>query len=159
MVKARQDVGYEVETQVANSAITVSLGNEDMHETQDLLRFGRGRYRTLELLIGDSKHSLRIPSHEIHDAIIGRQDQRVNFRPCVDLTELDAQNLSVSRRHATINNQRGLLFITDHHTPNGTYVNGTRILSEEPHVLTNGDTLHIGRVRISIHFTGKVLKT
>jgi hypothetical protein len=159
MVQVQQNTGCDVETHVADSAVTVSLNSGDIQNMQDLLRFGHGRYRRLELIIQGLKQHYTIASHEIQDIIIGRQDKRTNFCPYIDLTELDVQNLGVSRRHATINNQRGLLFITDHHSPNGTYVNGQRIVSEEPHVLTNGDTLHIGRVCVQIHFIDKVLTT
>lgn len=169
----RKDVGIEVETEVETETETVETYIRDKFRTTktmkvvggtddlapDLLRFGRGRYRTLVLSVRDTDHSFTIPSHDMYEVVIGRSDPDVNFSPTIDLAPVGGQAYGVSRRHATLNNKNGLLFITDHATTNGTFVNDIRIDTEIPHVITNGDTVQFGNLRIWIEFVDRVLAT
>ena len=150
----------EVETQLARStAETVRITGEYPELAPDLLRFGRGRYRTVEFTIKNPDHTFSIRSDDVHDVVIGRKDSNLKYRPVIDLADFGGKLFGVSRRHATLNNRNGLLFITDHDTTNGTYVNSKRIDPEIPHVLTHGDKLQIGRVRLLVQFADKVLAT
>lgn len=150
----------DVETVVSKStAETMRVTGEHVQIAPDLLRFGRGRYRALELTVQNPNSTFKLMSDDVHDTVIGRADRTLNFTPAVDLTDFDGKALGVSRRHATLNNQNGLLYITDHTTTNGTYINGKRIEPETPHVLTHGDKLQIARMRMGVHFTDKVLAT
>lgn len=152
--------GVEVETQLARStAETMRITGEYPEIAPDLFRFGRGRFREVEFIAKNPDYIFSIRSDDVQDVIIGREDPAVNFQPGIDLTDFGGKLFGVSRRHATLNNQNGLLFITDHSTTNGTYVNGKRIDPEIPHVLTHGDSLQIGRVRLTVKFMNKVLAT
>ena len=160
MVRNESNSSNEIETELARStAETMRITGEYPEFAPDLFRFGRGRYRTVEFSIKNPDHTFPIRSEDVQDVIIGREDATLNYRPAVDLAEFGGKLFGVSRRHATLNNQNGLLFITDHTTTNGTFVNGKRIDPEIPHVLTHGDNLQIGRVRMIVQFTDKVLAT
>lgn len=50
----------------------------------------------------------------------------------------------VSRQHARITRQGGMMVIEDLGSTNGTYINGRRLTG--PHVLTNGDAIGLGEV-------------
>ena len=154
----RHNNNNEVETQISKStAETTRVTGEFAQIVPDLLRFGRGRYRAVEVSVKNTDYTFKLMSHELDDIVIGRSDPSLNYKPPIDLTDFGGKMFGVSRRHATLQNKKGLLYITDHNTKNGTYVNGLRIKPDEPHVVTNGDRLHIGRVALSIHFADKVL--
>lgn len=148
----------EVETHVSKgTAETARITGEFAQIVTDLLRFGRGRYRAVELTVKNPDATFKLMSHDLEEVIIGRADPDLNYSPAIDLTDFGGKLFGVSRRHATLNNKSGLLSITDHNTVNGTFVNGLRIDPETPHVLTNGDKLKIGRVLLNINFVDKVL--
>lgn len=160
MVRNESQSSSDVETELARStAETMRITGEYPEIAPDLFRFGRGRYRRVEFRIKNPDHTFSIRSEDVHDVIIGREDASLNYYPTIDLADFGGKLFGVSRRHATLNNQNGLLFITDHTTTNGTFVNGKRIDAEIPHVLTHGDNLQIGRVRLIVQFTDKVLAT
>lgn len=160
MVRHESDSKNEVDTELARStAETMRITGEFPEIAPDLLRFGHGRFREVEFTIKNPDYTFSIRSEDVHDVIIGREDASLNYSPAINLADFGGKLFGVSRRHATLNNQNGLLFITDHNTTNGTYVNGTRIDPEIPHVLTQGDNLQIGRVRMLVKFANKVLAT
>jgi hypothetical protein len=58
----------------------------------------------------------------------------------------------VSRQHARITNQGGLMVIEDLGSTNGTFINGMRLTG--PHALTNGDAIGMGEsVTLTFHAT------
>ena len=78
--------------------------------------------------------------------IIGRLDPATGARPTVDLTADDTSRL-VSRQHARILARNGAFYlIEDNGVPNGTYINGQRIQSQDMIPLNDGDSLMFGQV-------------
>ena len=66
----------------------------------------------------------------------------------VDLTEIDLKR-SVSRRHARIVRADGAFsLIEEGGVLNGTFVNGTQLVSGEPHPIKDGDCIGLGTVRV-----------
>lgn len=57
--------------------------------------------------------------------------------------EVDAciENSHVSRKHAKLEQERGLFFLTDLGSTNGTYINGRRILAEKKEAVSPGDRI------------------
>lgn len=147
----------EVETIVAQTSDTMQVTSEFVEIATGLFRVGKGRYSAVEFVLHKPEYVFKIPCHEIQDTIIGREDKQFHFRPTIDLSKFGGKLFGVSRRHATLNNRNGMLYITDHNTTNGTYVNNRRIEPEVPYVLTHGDTVNISRVRLTIRFTDRVL--
>src|SRR5262249_23335074 len=58
------------------------------------------------------------------------------------------ESLAVSRQHARVVHERGIYFVEDVGSSNGTYVNGHRIASRVQ--LTDSDTLQIGPYELSL---------
>jgi pSer/pThr/pTyr-binding forkhead associated (FHA) protein len=90
----------------------------------------------------------------VHGYILGRSDENSDFIPDVDLAIYGARDKGVSRRHAALVRYYGRLHIVDLNSVNGTFLNGARILSDNPHPVSSGDeirigtlNLHIGRIR------------
>ena len=60
-------------------------------------------------------------------------------------SDIFLHDVTVSRRHATIEATGGELVLTDHGSLNGTYVNGERT---EQRVLQRGDEVQVGRFKL-----------
>lgn len=72
---------------------------------------------------------------------IGRSSRE--FKPDIDLTELDARLLS-SRRHAEIIKEGNDYFLKVFNTTNGTFINGVELPPGEKKILKDGDQLQFG---------------
>jgi CRP-like cAMP-binding protein len=85
------------------------------------------------------------------DALIGRYDPVTEMRPDVDLTQVDLKR-SVSRRHARIyQTSEGYAITEEVGALNGTYVNGTKLVTGKPHPLNDGDRVSLGMVKLVFH--------
>jgi len=86
------------------------------------------------------------------ETMIGRFDPVTDLRPDVDLTQVDLKR-SVSRRHARIMRTNDGYVITEEvGALNGTFVNGTKLVTGRPHPLADGDRISLGMVRL-VFFT------
>ncbi len=56
----------------------------------------------------------------------------------------------VSRIHARLLMKEGALFVSDLESRNGTWINGRRLPSGQPHELRAGDVLNLGRTRFIV---------
>ncbi len=80
--------------------------------------------------------------------MIGRYDPVTETQPEVDLTPVDIKR-SVSRRHARITVANGNFFLVEEvGALNGTFINGTRLVSGRPTPLKDGDSLGLGTVKL-----------
>ena len=79
---------------------------------------------------------------------IGRYDSGTGIQPTIDLKPLD-HHRSTSRRHAVID-RRGRSFVVRDEVgaANGTFVNGSRLKPGEEVVLSHGDGLQFGLVKM-----------
>jgi len=91
--------------------------------------------------------SVAFPLGEI-ETLIGRYDPVTDLRPDVDLTEVDLKR-SVSRRHARIvRSDEGYCVTEEVGALNGTFVNGTKLVTGKPHPLGDGDKISLGMVKL-----------
>jgi CRP-like cAMP-binding protein len=82
------------------------------------------------------------------ETLIGRYDPVTDTRPDVDLTQVDLKR-SVSRRHARVARTADGTFITEEvGALNGTFVNGTKLVTGRPHPLEEGDKVSLGMVKL-----------
>jgi pSer/pThr/pTyr-binding forkhead associated (FHA) protein len=89
------------------------------------------------------------------ELMIGRLDPDTGEAPDIDLTMYQAAEKGVSRRHAVITRRETALNIIDLGTPNGTFLNGQRLVANQPRVLRDGDEVRLGHLVLRITF-GKV---
>lgn len=133
---------------------TRALEDGDIEEV--VPRWGTARFNSrmnLILSLRDSNMSYVFDANEVTELIIGRADPLSGEYPPVDLTEFGAVEKGVSRRHAAIiRKDGGALHIVDKGTPNGTYLNGQRLIAHQPRILRDGDELRVGRLVMSVHF-------
>ena len=72
---------------------------------------------------------------------IGRNGKRCDLAISDDM---------ISGLHLTLSYTRGILTVADAGSTNGTFVNGIKI--DKPRQLQNGDTIVIGKTKISVNF-------
>jgi hypothetical protein len=85
--------------------------------------------------------------------ILGRVSAELKTRePLVDLTELDALELGVSRVHAMIRRTRDGYQIVDLESSNGTWLENQRLIPNQPYPLESGDRIRVGRLNILIFY-------
>jgi hypothetical protein len=83
-----------------------------------------------------------------NEVLVGRFDPVTEMRPEVDLTSLDLKR-SVSRRHARlIRTDDGFTVTEEVGALNGTFVNGTKLVTGKPHPLEDGDKVSFGMVKL-----------
>jgi CRP-like cAMP-binding protein len=83
-----------------------------------------------------------------NETLIGRYDPVTDTRPDVDLTQVDLKR-SVSRRHARVARTAEGTFITEEvGALNGTFVNGTKLVTGRPHPIEDGDKVSLGMVKL-----------
>jgi hypothetical protein len=87
------------------------------------------------------------------EVLIGREDPASGVFPDVDLTDHGADEGGVSRRHARAFLQGNQVFIEDLNSTNYTCVNQQRLTPGQPHPLSDGDEVRLGRVKLTFHST------
>ncbi len=58
---------------------------------------------------------------------------------------------TVSRYHLSLTHEKGLVFVSDMDSANGTYVDGVRLQGNEPHPLHGGEEMQVGHLRMIYH--------
>lgn len=86
--------------------------------------------------------------------IVGRFDASSPSKPDLDLTPYGAFEKGVSRSHAALVRSEYALAVVDLGSANGTLVNGRRLISNQPHIVRDGDHITFGQLAVSIHFRG-----
>jgi predicted component of type VI protein secretion system len=76
---------------------------------------------------------------------VGRRSHASTRSPDIDLTEIDPQKL-VSRQHARLLWQAGVVRIEDLGSLNGTFVGGKRLRPHQPEPLADGASVTLGGV-------------
>lgn len=84
------------------------------------------------------------------DYTIGRVSGTQPILPDIDLTPFRAYESGVSRLHATIRVSDESVTLSDLGSANGTMLNGSKIPSYEPCLLTNGDVIVLGKFQVEI---------
>jgi len=87
-----------------------------------------------------------------HEAVIGRSDVVNGIVPDITLDEYDAIQFGVSRRHAMLTFEDGLIKVMDLDSANSTYLNGHRLLPYQPRILRDGDELRLGKLILRVAF-------
>ena len=107
--------------------------------------------QTIRFKIGDNKREVAVSlAKAIH---IGRVDPSSNVFPEIDLTDYGILSKSVSRRHARILKQDSTIIVEDLASVNGTFINGKRLDPYLPETLSDGDTLHFGKLVVEVKFS------
>jgi hypothetical protein len=91
-----------------------------------------------------------ISADELREVLIGRVYQNTHYMPTVDLSGVDGQKQGVSRRHATLQKTGSLLQLIDHHSVNGTFLNGEKLVPEQSRIVRDKDVIRLGGVSLRV---------
>jgi hypothetical protein len=84
-----------------------------------------------------------------NELIIGRKVESTT-ESVLDLSDLDAFNMGLSRRHALIRRTDSGFEVMDLSSTNGTWLNAERLFPNKPYPFASGSQLRIGRLRLFI---------
>ena len=91
------------------------------------------------------------------ELILGRQAE-ATLEAVLDLSELNAANLGVSRRHAMIRRTASGFEVIDLSSRNGTWLNAERLVPNKPYPFASGSQLRVGQMRLLVMYHPKSLK-
>lgn len=86
------------------------------------------------------------------EVTIGRDDPNADQRPDVDLSVYGAATNGVSRIHAALRFESGLVQVRDNNSTNGTFVNGQSVGGTEWRILRDSDELTLGTLILNVYF-------
>lgn len=133
---------------------TRALDNTDYEEGRPMwgaVRFDANTYLTLTER--ETGTQINYAFDSVPELVLGRTDPETGKAPQIDLEPYGASEKGVSRRHAVITWRDNKLQLVDMESPNGTFINGQRIASNEPRLLRDGDELRLGRLILRLTFS------
>jgi hypothetical protein len=86
------------------------------------------------------------------ETVFGRVDAASGTKPDLDLTPFGALDKGVSRLHAALRRGEETLTLVDLGSVNGTFLNGQRLIPNQPRVLRDGDEIRLGKMVLHIYF-------
>ncbi len=119
-----------------------STNNNDLYQSFD----GQDAWGSLHLL--DTGQVLPLSSR--NEFTLGRISEGQPIMPDVDLSPYQAYAGGVSRLHAVIKRDTGRIVIMDLGSANGTYINGKRLQSNVEQVISHGDIVALGKLKIQV---------
>ena len=85
------------------------------------------------------------------ELILGRSAE-ATLEAILDLSDLDAAEMGVSRRHAMIRRKESGYEVLDLSSRNGTWLNAERLTPNKPYPLASGSQLRIGKLRLLVMY-------
>ena len=82
--------------------------------------------------------------------LMGRADSSSNVQPKIDFSAYGAMEYGVSRHHAWLQVVNRQLVCFDNDSSNGTFINGVRLMPQQPYVIESGDQLCLGYLIVDI---------
>ena len=129
-----------------------SLINQETGPMSPRRRWGTARFDTESVMLlqvkGYDSNPIRVDLD--HDKTLGRADQE--YAPDINLDSFDAFERGVSRQHAKLRRQNDTVVIVDMHSANSTYLNGQRLLADQPRILRDGDEIRLGQLVLRVTF-------
>ena len=127
--------------------------NEDEIGTPRMGTAGFNSRMNLVLKVKDSDKTFTFDAGEITRLTIGRLDPDTGESPTIDLKSSRGIELGVSRRHAAIiKRDGGTLNLVDQDSDNGTFLNGQKLIPNQPRILRDGDEIRLGRLVLYARF-------
>jgi len=87
--------------------------------------------------------------HIYKELILGRQTD-ATLESVLDLTDLNAANLGVSKRHAMIRRSGSGFEVLDLSSRNGTWLNAERLVPNRAYPFASGSQIRIGQMRLLV---------
>jgi hypothetical protein len=135
---------------------TATRALSESEEEVAIARWGTAGFNShmnLVLKVPDTDKSFTFDAAQITKLTIGRIDPDTGESPAVDLKDCKAVEKGVSRRHASIiRRDTGSLSLVDQDSDNGTFLNGQRLVPNQPRILRDGDEVRLGHLLLYVRF-------
>jgi hypothetical protein len=118
-------------------------------------RWGDARFddqTRLAIHVVKLSRTVELDIHQTGSIVLGRLpigDDRV---PRTDLTDYGAVEDGVSREHVQFSLRDYSLYLTDLNSTNYTFLNGLRIMPNQPRIVRDGDEIRLGRLKLQVYF-------
>ena len=96
-------------------------------------------------IVRDTGAEILLPAAD-GEYVIGREDPISGVFPEIDLNPYQGEQHGVSRRHATLIIEAGLVFIEDLDSTNFTFVERKKLAPRTPTALSSGDDVRLGKL-------------
>jgi hypothetical protein len=107
-------------------------------------------YKTYVLMhVRGHDKPLAVP-FEGEELVIGRSNEEAKVD--IDLSDYGALEQGVSRRHALLRRQNETVQLIDLQSANSTFLNGHKIIPNEPRILRDGDEMKLGQLVVRVAF-------
>ncbi len=105
--------------------------------------------RRVTLVTPDKFYTFQFNIESGNQCVVGRSDEKTAFYPIVDLTNLGAYRMGVSRMHAVLELENDVLYVTDH-SSNGTEVNSVRMQKGQKLAVENHSVISFGELNLHV---------
>jgi len=148
-----ENCGYSLTSATQGQATIPTRRIDDENDSTAKATWGAARFKegsSIVIHVRDSDNPLTVAPAE--RVIFGRSDDGSSVKPDVDFSSYGAIEKGVSRQHAALEVNEDTLMILDVGSSNGTYLNGQRLLPNQPRVLRDGDEVRLGKLVAHIYF-------
>ena len=138
---------------VATNATRALTNSDDEIGTPRWGTAGFNAKMNLILKVNGFDKTFTFDAAQITKLTMGRVDPDTGESPVVDLKDCKAIEKGVSRRHASIiRRDTGTLSLVDQDSDNGTYLNGQKLVPNQPRILRDGDEIRLGHLVLYVRF-------
>ncbi len=126
--------------------------NEETSPANPKRRWGTARFdsHTILIIIIKDYDNKPIRMDLNHERILGRSHN--DYHPDIDLTPFDGYDRGVSRQHASIRLQTDTVMLVDLNSANHTFLNGQRLIPDQPRIVRDGDEIRLGQLVLRVNF-------
>lgn len=145
-----EECGQTLKADVAGGTKNLDTATDDIaaHATWGTARFEKDA--AIILHVRDATEPITF--YPDGQTILGRADSTSAQKPDLDLTPYGALEKGVSRIHSAIFRNDDTLTVVDKGSANGTFLNGQRLIPNQPRVLRDGDEIRLGKLIAHVYF-------
>lgn len=136
------------DTLTTQTIATDNLGKVSKRKTGEVSQPIEGEDAWANLHLLDTGQVLPLSSR--NEFTMGRISEGQPIMPDIDLSPYQAYAAGVSRLHAVIKRISGAIVFMDLGSANGTFVNGNRLSPNTEQIISHGDIVSLGKLRIQI---------
>jgi len=118
-------------------------------------RWGEARideHTQIMAIVIPAGQTIELDIHRTGALVLGRLAGPDMPVPHLDLTPFEAAEAGVSREHIRLEVKDYSLYVTDLGSTNGTFLNGLRVIANQPRIVRDGDEIRLGQLRLQLHF-------
>ena len=115
-------------------------------------RWGTARFDLDNVLI-ISMQSIEAPPIRVQvneELILGRAHE--GYMPDIDFSKYNAYEMGVSRQHAVLRRTNETIVLLDLNSANSTFLNGQRLVPDQPRIVRDGDEIKLGDLVLRVNF-------